>query len=50
VVGGVVSPLTGLLVPTRLAAERAPLGTPQSAERYAMPGSHVPDAEGPADR
>jgi 4-azaleucine resistance transporter AzlC len=45
VVGGVVGPLVGLLVPPALAAERAPLGTPRSAERYAMPGSHVDDPD-----
>ena len=47
VVGGVVGPLVGLLVPAALAAERAPLGTPASAERFAMPGSRIDDdAEG----
>jgi 4-azaleucine resistance transporter AzlC len=47
VVGGVVGPLVGLLVPASLAAERAPLGTPASAERFAMPGTRLDDdAEG----
>jgi predicted branched-subunit amino acid permease len=47
VVGGVVGPFIGLLVPASLAAERAPLGTPASAERFAMPGTRVDDdAEG----
>ena len=41
VTGGLVGPAAGLLVPARVAAERAPLGTPASAERYAMPGTHV---------
>ena len=45
VAGGVIGPLVGLLVPSSRAAETAPLGTPRSAERYAMPGAHVdPDA------
>ena len=43
VVGGVAGPLVGLVVPAALAAEDAPLGTPASAERFAMPGSHIDD-------
>ena len=39
VAGGVLGPLAGLLVPTAAAHERAPIGTPASAERYAMPAS-----------
>ena len=47
IVGGVVGPLVGLLVPATLAAERAPLGTRDSAERFAMPGTRLDDdAEG----
>jgi 4-azaleucine resistance transporter AzlC len=47
VVGGVVGPLVGLLVPASLAAERALLGTRASAERFAMPGTRIDDdAEG----
>src|SRR5262245_980721 len=47
IVGGVVGPLVGLLVPASLAAERAPLGTRASAERFAMPGTRLDDdAEG----
>jgi 4-azaleucine resistance transporter AzlC len=47
VAGGVLGPLVGLLIPERLAAERAPLGSPASAERFAMPGTHLDDdAEG----
>ena len=42
VVGGVLGPLVGLLVPARVAPERAPLGTQASAERYSMPGTHLP--------
>ena len=46
VVGGLVGPGVGLLVPAANARETAPLGTPASAERYAMPGTHVdPDAD-----
>jgi predicted branched-subunit amino acid permease len=41
VVGGLVGPALGLLVPARRAHETAPLGTPASAERYAMPGAHL---------
>jgi 4-azaleucine resistance transporter AzlC len=47
VAGGVIGPAIGLLVPGSRAAEKAPLGTPASAERYAMSGSHV-DPDGPA--
>jgi 4-azaleucine resistance transporter AzlC len=43
VAGGVIGPLVGLLVPAALAAEQAPLGTPASAERFAMPGMKVQD-------
>ena len=39
VAGGVLGPLAGLLVPRAEAHEQAPLGTPASAERYAMPAS-----------
>ena len=45
VAGGIVGPAAGLLVPARLARETAPLGTRESAERYAMPDSHLGDAE-----
>jgi len=41
VTGGVVGPLVGLLVPASVAHETAPIGTAGSAERYAMPGTHV---------
>jgi 4-azaleucine resistance transporter AzlC len=51
VAGGIAGPAVGLLVPRALAPERAPLGTPASAERYAMPGSHIDSAhENGADR
>jgi 4-azaleucine resistance transporter AzlC len=43
VAGGILGPAVGLLVPRDLALERAPLGTAASAERYAMPGSHLDD-------
>jgi 4-azaleucine resistance transporter AzlC len=38
VAGGLLGPLAGLLVPTAVAHEEAPLGTRASAEHYAMPG------------
>lgn len=41
VVGGVVGPAVALLVPPNVARETAPLGTPASADRYAMPGTHL---------
>ncbi|MEA2576884.1 MAG: hypothetical protein QOD78_472 [Chloroflexota bacterium] len=47
VAGGIVGPAIGLLIPARVAREIAPLGTPESAERYAMPGTHL---EGPPIR
>ena len=37
VAGGLLGPLTGLLVPASVAHETAPLGSPASAERYALP-------------
>lgn len=49
VVGGVVGPGVGLLIPAAVARETAPLGTPASAERYAMPGSHVDRNEDEVD-
>lgn len=46
VTGGLVGPAVGLLVPARIARETAPIGTPASAERYGMPGSHLaPEAD-----
>ena len=42
IAGGLLGPAAGLAVPTAKAHERAPLGTPASAERYAMPGTHLP--------
>ena len=39
IAGGVLGPVAGLLVPTAEADEQAPIGTPASAERYAMPAS-----------
>ena len=41
VAGGIVGPAVGLLVPEAVAHELAPLGTPASAERYAMPGTRL---------
>jgi 4-azaleucine resistance transporter AzlC len=45
VVGGLVGPLAGLLVPAAAARETAPLGTTASAERYAMPGTHLEEED-----
>ena len=47
ILGGLIGPLLGLLVPAATSHERAPLGTPASAERYAMPGAHLDDDEHP---
>lgn len=41
IAGGLIGPAIGLLVPAAAAHETAPLGTRSSAERYAMPGTHV---------
>jgi 4-azaleucine resistance transporter AzlC len=53
IVGGLVGPAAGLLIPARLAHETAPLGSPESADRFFMPGSHVqapPDEDGATPR
>jgi len=51
VAGGIIGPAIGLLVPASAAAEGAPLGTPASAERYAMAGTHVdPDVDEDLER
>jgi 4-azaleucine resistance transporter AzlC len=39
--GGIIGPVVGLLGPSAVAAEAAPLGTAASAERYSMPGVRV---------
>jgi branched chain amino acid efflux pump len=49
VVGGIIGPGVGLLVPESVAHEMAPLGTPASADRYAMPGTHLARRNGRAD-
>jgi 4-azaleucine resistance transporter AzlC len=55
VVGGIVGPAVGLLIPATAARETAPLGTLPSADRYAMPGTHLsrrpepPDPPDPTD-
>jgi 4-azaleucine resistance transporter AzlC len=41
VAGGTIGPMVGLVVPASLARETAPLGTPASAEHYALPGTHA---------
>jgi predicted branched-subunit amino acid permease len=43
IVGGLVGPAIGLLVPAAESHETAPIGTQASAERYAMPGTHLAD-------
>jgi 4-azaleucine resistance transporter AzlC len=47
IVGGLVGPFVGLLVPDTQARETAPLGTTASAERFAMPGSHFKEEPAP---
>jgi 4-azaleucine resistance transporter AzlC len=42
IVGGLIGPAVGLLIPVALARETAPLGSLASADRFVMPGSHVP--------
>jgi 4-azaleucine resistance transporter AzlC len=50
IAGGLVGPAVGLLVPAAVARETAPLGSPESADRYSMPGRNrwqsrqVPDS------
>lgn len=45
IAGGLIGPLAGLLVPAGEAHETAPLGSTASAERYALPGTHLPPDE-----
>jgi branched chain amino acid efflux pump len=40
IMGGIGGPLLGMLVPHRTTDDATALGTPGSAERYAMPGAH----------
>jgi branched chain amino acid efflux pump len=50
VAGGVVGPLVGLAIPARLAAETAPLGSFESAQRFSVPDTHIaiePEGTGP---
>jgi len=49
VAGGIVGPAAGLLVPAAIAHEVAPLGTPASADRYAMPGTRLAQPEEPGE-
>jgi predicted branched-subunit amino acid permease len=49
VVGGIVGPAVGLLVPAAIAHEAAPLGSPASADRFSMPGTHLARPEAPGD-
>jgi 4-azaleucine resistance transporter AzlC len=43
IAGGLIGPAIGLLVPAAASNERAPLGSPASAERYGMPGTRADD-------
>jgi 4-azaleucine resistance transporter AzlC len=43
IVGGMGGPLLGMAVPRSIADEATALGTPRSAERYAMPGARIVD-------
>lgn len=49
IVGGLGGPLLGMAVPRVIADEATALGTPASAERYALPGAHLleHDTRGP---
>lgn len=49
IVGGLGGPLLGMAVPRAISDEATALGTPASAERYAMPGAHLleHDTQGP---
>jgi 4-azaleucine resistance transporter AzlC len=49
VTGGIVGPAVGLLIPETVARETAPLGTPASADRYAMPGTRLARRPDPPD-
>jgi 4-azaleucine resistance transporter AzlC len=49
VVGGIVGPAVGLLIPGTVAHETAPLGTPASADRYAMPRTRLARGPKPPD-
>lgn len=48
IVGGLGGPLLGMAVPREATAEATALGTPASAERYAMPGAHLLEHGAPA--
>jgi 4-azaleucine resistance transporter AzlC len=41
IAGGLLGPGAGLLVPAAAAHERAEIGSPASADRYSMPGTHL---------
>lgn len=45
IVGGLGGPLLGMALPRRIAEEIIELGTPASAERYAMPGTRSADRD-----
>ncbi len=49
IVGGLGGPLLGMAVPSRVDRQAAALGSPESAERYSMPGTHLQgDPAGPS--
>ena len=51
VAGGIGGPFLGMVVPRQATEATTALGTPGSAERYAMPGSHFgPRRDNPASR
>ena len=49
IAGGIVGPAVRLLVPAAIAHEVAPLGTPASADRYAMPGTRLAQPKEPGE-
>lgn len=50
IVGGLGGPLLGMAIPSPAGSEAVALGTPASAERYSMPGTHLHGrATGPTD-
>jgi len=48
IAGGLGGPLLGMVVPARATDATMALGTPESAEHYSMPGTHLKRRDGPA--
>jgi Predicted branched-chain amino acid permease (azaleucine resistance) len=46
IVGGLGGPLLGMALPAEPLSATIPLGSPESAERYSMPGTHLGDLGG----